>query len=536
MVGPAVLVAQILLALSLLFASALAGGDGPTLRILFIGNSLTSTNELPAMVRSVAASSGFAPEDFEVASVTRDGFSLRDHWDLGEARRAIQRGGWTHVVLQQGPSSLPASQAELIEYTRRFALDARAVRARVVLYGVWPPRDRAGAQPAVTDSYRRAAEAVEGLFVPAGEGWSMAWTTDPTLPLSGADGFHPSPAGTYLAAVMIFEKVSGRPAARAAPRGPPLPDAQLDLLHRAARVAVNSARQGGRLMAITIDDLPTASVLGEDLPRAEKTTRDLVAAIRKAGVPAIGFVNERKLETAGQVDPRRVALLKAWLDAGLDLGNHSYSHPDLHRIDVGTFEADVIRGEQVTRRLVTDAGRQFRFFRHPFLHTGRSKEIRERFQAFLTSRGYVVAPVTIDNSDYIFAAAYDRALAAGRTDLTAKIRGEYVSYLDAVVGFYDRQAPAIVGRDITHTLLLHAHALNAATLESLIARLRARGYRFVTLAQALTDPVYASADEYYGPAGISWLHRWGLTKGYGGATFAGEPVVPAWVQDAAAIR
>jgi peptidoglycan/xylan/chitin deacetylase (PgdA/CDA1 family) len=536
MVGPAVLVAQILVAFSLLFAAAVLGDAGPRFRILFIGNSLTSTNDLPEMVQSVAAASGLEAADFEVASVTRDGFSLRDHWDLGEARRAIGRGGWTHVVLQQGPSSLPASQEELIQYTKRFADDLRAVGAKVVLYGVWPPRDRGGAQHAVTDGYRRAAETVDGAFVPAGEGWSVAWTTDPTLPLAGADGFHPSLAGTYLAAVMIFEKVSGRAAARLGSRGPRLPDAQLDLIHSAARVAAAPARQAGRLMAITIDDLPTASVLGDDLPRAEKTTRDLVAAIRKAGVPAIGFVNERKLETGGTVDPRRVALLERWLDAGLDLGNHSYSHPDLHRIDVAAFEADVLRGEQVTRRLVQDAGRPFRFFRHPFLHTGRSREIRQRLQAFLTSRGYVVAPVTIDNYDYIFAAAYDRALAAGKAELAAKIRGEYVSYMDAVVGFYDQQAPAIVGRHITHTLLLHAHALNAATLESLVARLRARGYRFVTLAQALTDPAYATADEYYGPAGISWLHRWGLTKGYGGATFAGEPVVPTWVHEAAEIR
>ena len=527
--------AQVLVAFCCLLAAALAGGPEPTVRILFVGNSLTSANDLPAVVHWVATGSGFNAADFQVASVTRDGFSLRDHWELGEARRAIRSGRWTHVVLQQGPSSLPASQTELIDSSKRFAADIRGAGAQVVLYGVWPPHDRAGAQPAVTDGYRRAAEAVGGLFVPAGEGWSTAWTADPALGLTGDDGFHPSPAGTYLAAIMIFEKVSGRPAMRRGMRGARLPDATLDLLHTAARAANGPTRQGGRLMAITIDDLPTTSVLGEDLPGAEKTTRDLVGAIRKAGVPAIGFVNERKLETGGKVDRRRVALLQAWLDAGLDLGNHSYSHPDLHLIDVAAFEADVARGEQVTRRLVTEAGHQFRFFRHPFLHTGRSKEIRQRFERFLKSRGYVVAPVTIDNYDYIFAAAYDRALAAGNNELSARLRDEYVRYMDAVVGFYDQQAPAIAGRDITHTLLLHAHALNAATFDALIMKFRARGYRFVTLSQALTDPAYASADEYYGPAGISWLHRWGLTKGYGGATFAGEPVVPKWVHDAAAI-
>ena len=526
--------AQVLLVLSLVLASAFVD-DTPPVRILFIGNSLTSANDLPAMVKAVARGSGFDDAGFQVASVTRDGFSLRDHWDLGEARRLIERGGWTHVVLQQGPSSLPSSQEELIEYTKRFAGHIRAVRAQVVMYGVWPPHDRAGAQPAVTASYRRAAEAVDGVLVPVGEGWSAAWSNDPTLPLSGADGFHPSPAGTYLAAVMMFEKMTGRTPARRIARDVRLPDAQGDVIHGAAREANGQAGRA-RLMAITIDDLPTVSVLGDDLGRAERTTRDLVAAISKTGVPAIGFVNERKLETGGTVDSRRVALLQQWIDAGLDLGNHSYSHPDLHLTDIAAFEADVARGEPVTRRLMTEAGRQLRFFRHPFLHTGRTKEIRHRFQAFLKSRGYLVAPVTVDNYDYIFAAAYDRAIEAGDAALARKVRDEYVGYMDAVVAFYDRQAPAIVGRDITHTLLMHAHALNAAAFESLVAKLRARGYRFVTLGQALADPAYASADEYFGPAGISWLHRWGLTKGYKGATFAGEPVVPKWVNDAAGIR
>ena len=526
--------AQVLLVLATLFATSFIA-DAPRVRVLFIGNSLTSANGLPAMVAAIAAASGFARADFAVASVTRDGFSLRDHWELGDARREIRKGGWTHVVLQQGPSSLPASQDELLDSTKRFARDIHEVRARVVLYGVWPPRDRAGAQPAVTAGYRRAAESVNGLFVPAGEGWSVAWTTDAKLPLYGADAFHPSPAGTYLAAVMLFEKITGQPAARGA-AAPSLTDAQLSVLYASAGAANATPGKRGRLMAITIDDLPTASVLGEDLPRAEKTTRDLLASIGRAGVPAIGFVNGRKLETNATVDPRRVALLQRWLDAGLELGNHSYSHLDLHLTDVAVFEADVARGEQVTRRLVEATGGQFRFFRHPFLHTGRSREVRERFQAFLGSRGYLVAPVTIDNYDYVFAAAYDRALAAGDTDLAARLRGEYVSYMDAVVAYYEQQAPAIVGRDMTHTLLTHAHALNAATFDLLIAKLRGRGYRFITLAQALADPAYASRDEYFGPAGISWLHRWGLTNGYKGATFAGEPVVPKWVSGAAEPR
>lgn len=103
-------------------------------------------------------------------------------------------------------------------------------------------------------------------------------------------------------------------------------------------------------MAITIDDLPTASVLGDDLAAAQKTTSALLAAITRTSVPVVGFVNERKLQRGGKVDPRRVALLQAWLDQGQELGNHTFSHVDLHRTDLETFQDDVLRGETVMRR------------------------------------------------------------------------------------------------------------------------------------------------------------------------------------------
>ena len=292
------------------------------------------------------------------------------------------------------------------------------------------------------------------------------------------------------------------------------------------------AQPRGRSIVFTIDDLPTASVLGEDLPRAQRTTNALLEALSRQKIPAIGFVNERKLMTNGALDPAREALLQAWIDGGLELGNHTFGHLDLHRVDLEAFKADVSKGETVTRRLLGQAGRQLTYFRHPFLHTGTSAGIRGELDAFLREHGYVIAPVTIDNYDSIFAAAYDRTLAQ-RTEAEARrIEAAYLEYMESVVSYYEGQAEVIIGRQIPQTLLLHAHALNGATLERLAGRLRARGYRFITLGEALKDPVYRSRDEYYGPAGISWLHRWALSEGKRGV-FAGEPVVPEWIQRAA---
>jgi peptidoglycan/xylan/chitin deacetylase (PgdA/CDA1 family) len=300
-----------------------------------------------------------------------------------------------------------------------------------------------------------------------------------------------------------------------------------------------------RTMAITIDDLPAASVLGQDIERAERTTGDLVASIRRAQVPATGFVNEGKLQPGGTLDPRRVALLQHWLDAGLELGNHTYSHPDLHRTELRAFQEEVLRGEVVTRRLLAARGEKPRYFRHPFLHTGRSLQVRDGLVSFLKEHGYRVAPVTVDNSDYIFAAAYDRAHAgstgAGKAgeaqgqELAEKVKAAYLDYMETVVAYYEQQSIAILGREPAQTLLLHANALNAAAMEQLIERIRDRGYRFISLEEALKDPAYGSKDEYIGPAGVTWLHRWALTAGRSGI-FAGEPVVPDWIQKLSAVR
>ena len=170
-----------------------------------------------------------------------------------------------------------------------------------------------------------------------------------------------------------------------------------------------TAQSPVRKVAITIDDLP-ANLFRGDNNDWEAMTEALVAALVANQIPAIGFVNENKLYPNGRRDERRVAMLQAWVDAGLELGNHSYSHPDLHDTPLAEFQADVLRGEEVTRELVEAAGMELRYFRHPFLHTGMSLEVRDGLHAFLAEHGYRVAPVTMDNLEYIAARAYDHAL------------------------------------------------------------------------------------------------------------------------------
>ena len=191
----------------LLLAAALAAQPAP-LRILFIGNSLTYANDLPGMVCALARSAG---RQAICESVAKPDYGLEEHWDDQEARRAIRRG-WDIVVLQQGPSSLPESRRLLISYTRRFDAEIRKAGARTALYMVWPSRTRRGDFPGVSQSYTAAAADVKGQLLVAGEAWRAAWAADPSLQLYGPDGFHPSPIGTYLAALVIYEQLFAAPA------------------------------------------------------------------------------------------------------------------------------------------------------------------------------------------------------------------------------------------------------------------------------------------------------------------------------------
>ncbi len=297
---------------------------------------------------------------------------------------------------------------------------------------------------------------------------------------------------------------------------------------------VQSAVTAQRTVAVTFDDLPVASALPLNDADRETTTARLLTALNNRRVPVIGFVNESKLvDESGSVVPRRVELLQRWLADGHELGNHTWSHIDLHKVPLAAYEADILRGEVTTKQLLARRGQVPRYFRHPYLHTPKTPAIRDSLAAFLAQHGYRIAPVTIDNSDWVFAAAYDRARARGDDTLASRVREEYLGYMLEVIRFYEDQARTILGREPAQVLLVHANRLNADSFDRLAEMMAGRGYRFITLDQALEDPAYRSKDAYFGDGGITWLHRWAITAKMPGSTFQGEPEVPGWVQQLA---
>ena len=261
-------------------------------------------------------------------------------------------------------------------------------------------------------------------------------------------------------------------------------------------------------VALTFDDLPTLS-LTQSFAYADLTTVRLLDALHRNGIPATGFVNEGKLE--GSDKSARIALLESWLDAGMDLGNHGYSHLSLNKTPLNTYIADVARGGIVTSGLLQLRGRTLHWFRYPYLETGLTAATRQAFEGWLRAHGYRVAPVTMENSDWMFAPPYDDALLRGNTAEVAHIRQSYLNYSAKAVSWYRDAGRALLGRPMSFVFLLHATRLNADSIDQLAAILRSNHLRPTTLDEAMKDPAYNIADSYVGPDGDEWLSRWSLT-------------------------
>jgi hypothetical protein len=196
---------------------ACAGGPRPAApepskaghyRVLFIGNSLTYTNDLPGTVAGIALNMG---DTMDVQTVAAPNLALIDHVaGQTNAVAVIKSGHWDFVVLQQGPTPLPLYRDTLILATRWLQPYIRGAGARSAQLMVWPAATKRASFDDVRRSAELAAEAVHGIFLPAGEAWRAAWSAGPRVALYGDDGFHPSELGTYLTALVVYEGLTGR--------------------------------------------------------------------------------------------------------------------------------------------------------------------------------------------------------------------------------------------------------------------------------------------------------------------------------------
>jgi len=248
-------------------------------------------------------------------------------------------------------------------------------------------------------------------------------------------------------------------------------------------------------LAVTIDDLPTHGPLPPGTTRA--TVADhLVHTLKQHGVPGvIGFVNGGQLEA----DPTHEAILTRWLAAGYELGNHTFSHADLNRSDPQQYLAEIDRNETVITRYAGASAE--RTFRYPYLHEGDTLAKRRAVRVALQARGYEIAQPTVDFYDWAWNDAYARCLRHGSAADIAALRRSFLESAVRALDWSQGAAHTLVHRPIKHILLLHVGAFDALMLEPLLTAYERRGVRFISVREAMTDPIYGINPD------VTWPHQ-----------------------------
>jgi peptidoglycan/xylan/chitin deacetylase (PgdA/CDA1 family) len=243
----------------------------------------------------------------------------------------------------------------------------------------------------------------------------------------------------------------------------------------------------GRKIAVTIDDGP-ATGPGRELEPFLKISNALREHFVAEKVPAIMFINERQFNVDGQRDAR-IGVLQKWIEAGLDVGNHTYSHPRLLQVGLARYLDDIVKGEVISRPLLETRGRKLVWFRYPFLESG-SGETAQAVEDFLAQRGYRIAPVSVDYHDYSFAGVYARHLRAGDAPKAEEQFTTLLQTLDQSFARSETRSLEVLGYELPQTLLIHCNEMNALTLPRTLQRIRDRGYTFVSLDEAMEDAAY----------------------------------------------
>jgi peptidoglycan/xylan/chitin deacetylase (PgdA/CDA1 family) len=282
-------------------------------------------------------------------------------------------------------------------------------------------------------------------------------------------------------------------------------------------------------ICITIDDLPFVSYGINDTTFLRNATNRLVSSLRQNNIPAIGFVSGKKLFVNEKPNSFQIGLLNLWLENGLELGNHSYSHFDYNNISFDEYSKDIIKGENPLKEILRQKNKELKYFRHPMLHVGNTKDKADSLSVFISKKGYIVAPVTIDNDDYLFALAYKRTLDKKDTSLAKQIGKDYVLYMEKKIKYFQKQSIALFNENIKQILLIHASQLNSDYIDSLILMIKKNDYNFIDLTSTLKDEAYRTQITTFGKWGISWIDRWALSAGKKSDFFKDDPPTPEYI-------
>ena len=249
-------------------------------------------------------------------------------------------------------------------------------------------------------------------------------------------------------------------------------------------------------IAITIDDLPFGYSGGMTDKEKVEAFKQIVSAAKKYKAPVTGFV------TSGNMTTENSSILDLAVKAGFQLGNHTHRHFDLNRVSAATYMSDIDSCEQLAGDWIDS-----NYFRYSMLHRGDIRSKRDSVFEHLATKKYIIAPVTIDNNEWVYNRGFSLARRINNSEEMNKIGKEYLYHMQEVTARYQKLSLQIAGREIPHILLLHANPINAEYLDDLLGWYKKNGWEFITLDEALKDEFYEIKDDYVGPYGFSQLDR-----------------------------
>ncbi|MEO6922497.1 MAG: polysaccharide deacetylase family protein, partial [Bryocella sp.] len=251
-----------------------------------------------------------------------------------------------------------------------------------------------------------------------------------------------------------------------------------------AQPPVQPPAQAPLQVAFTFDDLPAHGPLAPGQQRRDVITSILATLHAEHMPPTYGFINAYRMERF----PYQIELLKAWRDAGEPLGNHTYSHKELNLRSAAWYTRDIAANEPVLRKVDPDG--DWHWFRYPYLEEGDTPAKRDAVRSWLFAHHYRVAEVSMSFDDYLWNDAAGRCYATHNQAAIATLHDDYLAAADAYITRFRTLSHTLYGRDIPYVLLLHVGSFDAKMLPELISLFRARGFTFVTLQQAESDPAY----------------------------------------------